>query len=177
MCLVLSVSNCKNTEDNIGINKKKIELDSVLIKNFLLDPRDNSSLKNLEFKTNLKQVTNTTDSTDIFPRENYHVEYLKGDRKIAKMSFSLYKTDSTWTFGTNGLRVQLFESDYKEFPLKYDLNVGTKVSDFLKTFGTTTGFRNKYFYNFKFDLFSSILIIEHENKIVKKITIANTVYN
>ncbi|SNR14197.1 protein of unknown function [Tenacibaculum jejuense] len=177
MYLLLSVWSCKHAGNKTEINKKKTELDSVLIKNFLLDPRDNSSLKNLDFKTNLKQLTNANDSTYIFPRENYYVEYLKDNRKIAEMSFSTYKTDSTWTFGTNGLRIQLFESDNKEFPLKYNLTVGTKVSDFFKTFGTPTEFKKKYLYDFKFNLFSSRLILEHKNNIIKKITIANTVYN
>ncbi|CAL2093042.1 hypothetical protein [Tenacibaculum sp. 190524A05c] len=177
MFTFFSISNCNHTKNNIEINYEKTKLDSTLIKSFLLDPRDNSSLKNLEFKTNLKQLTNANDSTYIFPRENYYVEYLKDNRKIAEMSFSTYKTDSTWTFGTNGLRIQLFESDNKEFPLKYNLTVGTKVSIFFKTFGTPTELKKKYLYNFKFDLFSSRLILEHKNNIVKKITIANNSYN
>ncbi|MGS2727889.1 hypothetical protein ACU8DI_14865 [Psychroserpens sp. BH13MA-6] len=178
--LILScILNCVNTKSQNGLNSDlNIELDSVAVKEFLEDPRNNLAINKLEYETECKLSENQdTSNLEVTSREYHDCTYIFKGKKVAEMKSSVFKTDSTWPFGTNGLEIYLFQTDQESFPLKNNLKVGATIEDFQNFLGIQKKLTNKYYYEFEFELFSSKLNLEYDENIVTKITVANTVYN
>ena len=171
--------NCSNKKSQIGPNSDlKIVIDSFAVKDFLKDPRNNLAINKLEYKSECNPSENQNPYDLIVTLREYHdCKYIFKGKKIAEMKSSIFKMDSTWPFGTNGLEIYHFETDQKFFPLKSELKIGSTILDFQKIFGMPKEIEENYTYHFEFELFSSKLILEHDKNIVTKITVANKVYN
>lgn len=161
----------KQQSKDIGFT---IEVDSSIIKDFLKDPRNNLHLNELAFKVKCNPDTiKKSVLKGKFAREYDNCSYMHKGEKVAAIKSSVIKTDSTWSFGTNGFEIYYFETDKPSFPLKQDLKVGASIQDFQKIFGNARKLKNTYSYDFKFKLFSSNLVLESQQNMVTKITITN----
>ncbi|WP_353778643.1 hypothetical protein [Winogradskyella sp. 3972H.M.0a.05] len=160
-----------NTDSNIVI-------DTIVVKDFLKDPRNNLIINNLQYEIECKTSENQNPyNLKISVRVYYDCKYMHKGEKIAEMKSSVFKTDSTWTFGTNGFEIYHFETSLESFPFKNELKIGSTIQDFQKVFGIPQKQTNKYSYNFEFELFSSKLILEYYKNIVTKITVTNNMHN
>ncbi|MFK7750501.1 MAG: hypothetical protein AB8B65_19070 [Kordia sp.] len=161
----------KQQNKDIGFT---IEVDSSIIKDFLKDPRNNLLLNELAFEAKCNPDTiKKSVLRGKFEREYYNCSYMDKGEKVAAMKSSVIKTDSTWSLGTNGFEIYHFETNKPSFPLKHDLKIGSSIQDFQKIFGSSKKLKNTYSYNFKFDLFSSKLVIESQENVVTKIIVTN----
>lgn len=179
LLILLFALSCTNPKKQSEIDSDStIIIDSSLVKDFLRDPRNSLIMNKLEYETECKlsEKPNSSELRFILC-EYYDCEYLNKGKKIAEMKYSVFKTDSTWPLGTNGLQIYRFETDKQTFPLKSGLKVGSTIQDFQEVFGIPKKLKNKYSYDFEFELFSSTLILESKNNTVTKITVANTMYN
>ncbi|WP_046757777.1 hypothetical protein [Kordia jejudonensis] len=172
---VTCIFSCTDKKNGVNIAKSKIEIDTIQVKNFLKDPRNNLAINKLDYETECtpSETKNPTD-VKVISRKYYDCKYIYKGEKIAEMKSSIFKTDSTWTFGTNGFEIHHFESDQEFFPLKNGLSIGSTVEDFQHLFGMPKKLMNTYLYNFEFELFSSKLILEYDKNMVTKITVINT---
>ncbi len=138
LVLILS-QNCANQikQTKVGIDNS-VTIDTILIKDFLKDPRNNLKLHKLDYETECQLSENQKSLNSLVTiREYYDCEYWYKGIKIAETKSSTYKTDSTWALGTNGLVIHSFMTDEPKFPLKNELNIGSKIESFIKFFWGT----------------------------------------
>lgn len=179
LLILISTVNCTDTKSQSEmIADSNMELDTVAVEEFLKDPRNNLALNKLEYTTECNLSENKKpNNLDVSLKEYYNCIYTFKGEKIAEMKSSVFKTDSTRALGTNGLKIYRFQTDQESFPLKNELKVGSAIQDFQELFGIPKKHsKDKYFYEFEFELFSSNLILVLEENIVTQITVANNEY-
>ncbi|WP_298420657.1 hypothetical protein [uncultured Kordia sp.] len=172
-CLIIGCKDTKFKSEFIYNYPTSIDMSAVQC--FLKNPINNSQMYENSYKSKCELSLNQ-DSLNLTSvlRKYYDCTYFNKGKVIAKINSSVFKTDSTWTLGTNGYKLHYFETSEQTFPLKKELNIGSSIHDFFKLFGKPKRLKNSYIYNYRFQEFSSALVLEFTHEVVTKITITNT---
>ena len=118
-----SSNNDIDVDSNLNKNKSITQnIDTFFIKYYLDNPIDHSKIT---AQKDLKEA-GTIDESKLNPKLNhlpfkliyYNCSYTFSDQLGAIMKYSVFKNDSTWSFGSNGFRLYYFETTNEEFPLK-----------------------------------------------------------
>lgn len=168
--LVLLVLSCGKPSDRLSMDAVTT-LDTLDIKIFLMDPVDSTGMKAFERNCFVVDTTGL-----VLPRIEYKCWYIIDQDTVVNMTTSVYKTDSTWMFGTNGFKVEKFECSDDRVTLKYGLRVGSEIADFEKYFGQMRNDQDLYFTEFKFTSTELFLLVENGRVRKILITAANTRY-
>ena len=151
--------------------KQVPRMDTTAMRNYLTDPRNNYGFD----KTQTKSECVTKDSIEpgvVVKREIRTCTYSKDDSVLYYITFTVFQTDSTWAFDTNGWQLLTFDCDNKKMSLKYGLQVGSTIQDFQKYFGKFSCDKgNKFFHETTIDNRRVTLMLITENSIVTRIKI------
>ena len=83
-----------------------------------------------------------------------------------------HKIDSTWQFGHSGWLMSSFKCDSKKLPLKFKLNIGSNINEFIIFFGKPEKQSSKYIhYDFSDWRAMKMMKIHVKNDKVTKIEI------
>lgn len=149
------------------------ELDTLRINWYLNEPIDYEKLeKSSIFITKADSISKTTLGKCI------EFNYFSDSKRIAEMKGFQHKINSTWHFGHGGWFMNSFKCTSKDLPLKFDLEVGSDINEFIEFFGEPEK-RNLDFIYYDFSGWRAMkrmkIYVENKKVIKIEITTANKV--
>ncbi|QHI38937.1 hypothetical protein IMCC3317_43370 [Kordia antarctica] len=148
-----------------------IELDTFRINWYLNEPIDYKRIDTVQIAI----VRTESKPTPYFIKgDNVSYTYYYENNMVGEMKGFQHKIDSTWIFGHSGWFMNSFKCDSKKLPLKFNLEIGSSVSNFIQFFGKPTKQDSKHmFYDFSHFRSRKKLNIYIENEKVKEIKITS----
>ncbi|MBI3220753.1 MAG: hypothetical protein HYZ44_14660 [Bacteroidetes bacterium] len=127
--LILAILGCsKKTTEKEEVSTA-INIDTLSLKMYLDSPVDFDSL------STIKNECFLLGTYGIRARERYKCCYVLDMDTLATITFSKFKTDSTWRLGINGYQVEEFQCKDNRIPFRLGLGIGKNLTDFERQFG------------------------------------------
>ena len=175
--LLFQCSKSKNVNIDLNSIEYKTELDTFEINRYLNEPVDYQKIDELKIRFTQNDLDiNTWMQTG----NNTEYQYYYENKEIGSMKGYQATIDSTWILGMSGWFMKYFECDSKNLPLRYDLGINSKITEFTDFFGRPTEINAEYlFYNFSDWNSMKNLKIHYRNNYANRIVIttANNVYS